>query len=258
MFGAIVALIGIFGNILATVVWRERLKSRINTNKSKSTIILLITLAIGNCILLVDFSLYDSLPSLVPHIKESRLYAWCYAYVLNPLFYVSVVSSIWTMAAITVNRFLMVALPIKVASLFSATRSYLLVSMLTIFSILVSLPEFFIYQVSNDVEAAGSAGGLVDERISLRNDSFFDGIPSSSSIEGLVQRSPFGNSKVVLDYEFWLHCIVLVLTPWLVMAVLNFLIIVFLRRQWDFREKFQSKIFLKPFFSFMINRIVSF
>ena len=205
---------------MTLMVWRERLKCP-NT-KSKSTIILLIMLAFGDCILLVDFGLYESLPTFFPSVKKHWLYAWCYARILNPTFYITIVSTIWTITAVTVNRFCLVALPIKAASLLTVARSYIAVLGISIFSVVVSIPEFFVFE-ANQLENNGTTIGVV------------------------VQRSSFGKSETALQYEFWLHCIVLVLTPWLIVAVLNFMIIVFLKRQWNFRKNFQSKCTLYTF-----------
>lgn len=207
-------VIGILGNIMTIMVWRERLKC--SNTKSKSAIILLIMLAFGDCILLFDFGLYESLPAFVPSVKKHWLYAWCYARILNPTFYVSIVATIWTITAVTANRFCMVALPTRAASMLTVGSSSIVVLGISVFSVFVSIPEFFVFE-AHQMENNATTIGVV------------------------IQRSSFGKSEAALQYEFWLHCIVLVLTPWLIVAVLNIMIIVFLKRRWNLRKTFRGK-----------------
>lgn len=150
-----------------------------------------IALGICDIMLLVTFLFHDTLPANNPELKQNYYYASIYAWFLFPMFFFSLVASIWMVISVTVNRFVMITFPTKVNVLYSRSRTKLGILAIITFAFCVNLPHFFTYEV--------------DEK---------DGKYQLNFTE-------YGHSEASINYEFWAHCIVLVLSPWLTIAVLN-------------------------------------
>jgi 7 transmembrane receptor (rhodopsin family). len=197
--GATLAIIGLIGNIISIIIWFRLNRSK--SRRNKSTALYFMTLAFCDSSLLVFFLLHDSLPSTVTSIKATYGFAVLYSWCFFPMFFFSLVCSIWMVVGVTVNRYIMIAFPTKVQKLYSNTRSKLGILGIIGFAFLVNLPHFFTFHV-------------------VEKDGGYYSLPTD-----------YGSSQHSINYEFWAHCIVLVLVPWAVIAILNGLIIFNLRKQ---------------------------
>lgn len=135
---------------------------------------------------------------------NNKTYASFFAWFAFPMMFFFVVSSIWMVVCVTLNRYLMIRYPTKVRNIYSGWRTHAIMALFLAFSFVVNIPHFFTYRVSES---------------------------------GSVVASDYGASKGSLMYEFWVHCIFLVLAPWFSIAVLNALIIRKLSQQ---MKKFQT------------------
>ena len=161
--------------------------------KNQSTGTYLIALGICDSGLLVFFILQDSLPALFPSLKDdSYSYAIFFCWFGFPLFFIFLVASIWLVVVVTLNRFIMIAFPMKVRMLYTAQRTYYSILGVIGFSSLVNIPHFFNYEPEK----------LTNEKWK-------------------VAITKFGSSEGSKNYEFWVHCIFIVLAPWITIAALN-------------------------------------
>ena len=157
---------------------------------------------------LLFFILHDTLPAVHPSLKSIYEYAAFYSWVAYPLFYFFVVASIWMMIGVTINRYIMVAFPTKVRVIYNTKNTALSIVVILLFSFTINVPHFF----SFSPQYIGNGSYLLGE-------------------------THFGVSEGVYKYDFWVHCIFLVLAPWFSILVLNILIIRQLRNQ---AEKFKN------------------
>jgi len=191
--GITLVLLGVTGNIISIIVWFRLNRSK--SRRNKSTALYFIVLAFCDISLLVFFFLHDSLPSAVRSIKTTFSFAILYSWFFFPMFFFSLVSSIFMIVGVTVNRYVMIAFPTKVQIFYSNTRSKNGILGIFTFAFFANLPHFF------NFHAVGKKG------------------------EYQITPTEYGSSQLSISYEFWAHCIALVLAPWSVIAVLNVLII---------------------------------
>ena len=161
----------------------------------------LIALALCDCGLLVFFLLSDTLKSNNPDLAHNFAYASFFAWFAFPIFFIFVVASIWMVVGVTLNRYIMIQFPTKVRKIYSTTRTYVSIGMFLGFSVIVNIPHYFTYHVP------------------FKNGTFS------------LELTEYGNTDGSKNYEFWVHCIFLVLAPWLSIVVLNSLIVYKLSQQ---------------------------
>ena len=197
--GATLAILGLIGNIISIIIWFRLNRSK--SRRNRSTALYFIILAFCDSSLLMFFLLHDSLPSAVTSIKTTFGFAALDSWFFFPMFFFSLVCSIWMVVGVTANRYVMIAFPTKVQKFYSNTRSKLGILGIFIFAFLANLPHFFTFHV-------------------IGKDDGYLSVPTE-----------YGASQDSINYEFWAHCIVLVLGPWAIIAILNFLIIFRIRKQ---------------------------
>ncbi|XP_012564736.2 FMRFamide receptor [Hydra vulgaris] len=207
--GLAVSICGLIGNFLSIFVWR-----RINNTKlrqSQSTGIYFIALALCDNGLIIFFVLKHSLMTLFPSLQdESYIYATFYCYFGSPFYSIFLIASAWLTVAVTLNRFLMIILPLKARSLCSPNRIYWSIFGLIIFSLVINIPQFLIFKTIR-----------VDET------------------KVVIVTTTFGSSK---NFELWLHCIFALLTPWILIAVLNTIVVYYLSVQRKELERINDDI----------------
>ena len=103
--GTAITAIGLLGNSLSILTW---LAIRRRLNHTSSTVIFFILLGIVDSCFLLSFFLSDSLPALLPHLKQSHTYTLLFSYILYPVFFFFLVLSIWVIVAMTADRFALV------------------------------------------------------------------------------------------------------------------------------------------------------
>ncbi|KAH3839742.1 FMRFamide receptor-like [Dreissena polymorpha] len=192
IIGPIFVCLGLVGNILSVLVWRRR-KMRSSTGTY------LIGQAIADMGLLVFFMLTDSILKFWPSIATSSAYGAFFAYVGYPIFFLFVVCSIWFTVGVTVDRYIQVCWINKAKEMCSEKRAWIGLGLITLLCFFVNTPHFATYEPVPDVERNASDIGF--------------------------RFTEYGSSTGSINYEFWIHCMILVLVPWATIFTLNMLII---------------------------------
>ncbi len=171
------------------VIWTRIFRKNIGNNKS--TAIYLLFLAGADSGLLLFFLFTDSLPTGLPSVMVTEEFCFFYSYIGYPLFFFFIVASIWLIVGLTVNRFIMVTFPVKARVMCSNARAYLGSLAIIICSFVINFPHFFNYRPEKT---------------------------SEGYINGETEYAKRGDAK---RYEFWVHCMFLVLAPWILVAFFN-------------------------------------
>lgn len=191
--GIAICLIGIIGNLISICVWHRIMKSKRGSNNATS--IYLIVLGLVDTGLLFFFLITDTIPTNVPSVKATFSFAAFYSYFGYPIFFFFIVASIWLMIGVTATRFIMVKFPLKARDWCSPRRAYIGIATTLIGGFIINIPHFFNYH------------------------------PVKVGSEYELQMTKYGRSEYAQMYEFWVHCMFLVLAPWATIAILNACII---------------------------------
>lgn len=191
--GIPVSIIGLIGNFISVLVWSNIIKKQESSRKSAS--IYLITLAFVDSFLLICFLTYDSLPELFPAIKHNIHFVVFSCYAGYPLYFFSIVASIWMIIGVTVNRFIAVIFPYRAENYNSVIATRIVIFITIIFSFIINIPHFFNY---HPVIKNGTAS---------------------------IVLTSYGKTNGAQMYDLWVHCMFLVLVPWLAITIMNSLII---------------------------------
>jgi len=192
--GLTLCVIGLLGNTISILVWRRINKKRHDSGKSAG--MFLIALAVADSGLLIFFAMTESFQSIATKAKMTYYYVWFFCYIGFPMYFFFIVASIWMVISITYNRFIAVIFPHKTASLNTTKKSYGIIFGTLCFSFAINMPHFFnFHPVSNN------AGDWVAEK------------------------TDYGKTYGAAMYDFWAHCMLLVLIPWVLVSILNFLIV---------------------------------
>lgn len=210
--GGTVAIIGLIGNIISFCVWNRILKWKLRGNHS--TAIYFISLSVCDGAVLVFFLLTDTIKSNHPEIAKTYSYAAFYSWFGFPLFFIFLVASIWLVVGVTLNRFLMMFVPLKIHCFYSKRRTYWGIFAISMFSFLINIPHFFTYH------------------------------PKETNGTYMLVFTDYGESQGSINYEFWIHCMLLVLIPWFTIAMLNIsLICLIIKRTTKIKRNKESKTF---------------
>ena len=205
-----ISIFGLIGNIISIFVWKKINKKRSESGKSAG--IYLIALAICDSGLLLFFLMTESFLQIDPTLKNNLHYIQFHSYVGFPFYFFFIVSSIWIVICVTINRFIAVVYPHKAQDWNSLRMTYIIISTTLFFSFCINIPHFFNYHLV-----------------------LKDGNYSETWTETCTR---YGASKEAMYYDFWTHCMALVLIPWVTIFCLNIAII----RKLKYREKLQSNI----------------
>lgn len=198
--GTTICVTGIIGNIISVYIWR-RIAGK-SHQFCHSTAIYLFALGIVDIILLTLFFLTESLSTAAPSVKTSWTYAVAHAWILYPLLGIFTVASIWIIVGVTVNRWVLITFPLQSRALYTTKNTFIGLAAITLFASFVNVPHWFKYTAVKGVN--GTA---------------------------FINLTKYGSSDAYMRYELWGHCIVLVLVPWLTIAVLNVLMVKTLRNR---------------------------
>ncbi|XP_065064034.1 neuromedin-K receptor-like [Rhopilema esculentum] len=211
--GIPVCLLGILGNLVSIGVWMRFVRKRIGS--SPSSAIYFIALGIADTGLLVFFLLTDGFPKAFgSSMAKSYAFVWFHAYVGFPLFFFFIVASIWLLVGVTINRLIMVRFPLLGRRHCTVNRTCIAIGCILAFCFIINFPHFFNY-----------------EPIHSKHSSKARMIPTAYSQQGSAK-----------NYEFWVHCMFLVLAPWFSIAVLNaWLVITLLYKTKEFQELEQNQ-----------------
>ncbi|XP_057295293.1 FMRFamide receptor-like [Hydractinia symbiolongicarpus] len=210
-FGITLVAIGLIGNIICFFVWNRILKWRLRGNHS--TAIYFIALSVCDSAVLLFFLLTDTIKSNHPEIAKTYSYAVFYSWFGFPLFTIFLVTSVWLVVGVTLNRYLMMILPLKIHCFYSKRRTYWGIFAISMFSFLINIPHFFTYH------------------------------PKETNGTYMLAFTDYGESQGSINYEFWVHCMLLVLLPFFSIAFLNIsLVYLVLKRLKKMKNSAESKI----------------
>lgn len=192
IIGTIFVIVGIVGNILSVLIWSRK-------SMRTSTGVYLIAQALSDMGLLFFFFITDSLTMLVPSVKTSYAFGVFFSYIGYPIFFLFVVYSIWMTVGVTVDRYIQVCWFTKAKEMCSNKRAVVGIGIIAFLCFLINTPHFKTYYPipASDREPDDAAFDLTE----------------------------FGMTEGSKRYEFWVHCMFLVLVPWLTIFILNMLII---------------------------------
>ena len=186
--GITISILGLLGNALSIFIWLKIIKKNFGGNKS--TAIYLVALAVIDSGLLVFFLTDDSLPKLAPSLLTKASFCYFHSYVGFPFFFFCIAASIWLLVCVSLNRFIMVSFPVKAKTLCSTTRAYIGIGGTLLCCFLVNIPHFLNYR------------------------------PINAPGKSCISDTDYGKN-LAPGYEFWVHCIFLVLAPWAAIAFFN-------------------------------------
>ncbi|KAH9518835.1 hypothetical protein Btru_006371 [Bulinus truncatus] len=151
------------------------------------------------------FLLCDSAQAWSPDIVYSLPYGIFFAYIGFPMLFFTVVLSVWITVGLTVDRYIMVCWITSSKKYCNEKRAYMGLALITINSFIVNLPHFASFTHVDPSEHRG-------------NDT--TGAPLKT-----FQATAFGGGEGGQFYEFWIHCIILILIPWVSVLFMNIQII---------------------------------
>lgn len=198
--GIAISIIGLIGNCISILVWKRILSSNRSSLKTRNTGVYLIVLGFVDSSLLVFFLLQDSLKALFPSVNETYAFAVLYSYVFFPLFFFFIFASIWLVVSVTLDRYLL----ISKNRIVGVRKSLWGVVIVLFFGFTINFPHFFNYRPV-PLESATTS--------------------DDESVRWTYQATAYGRSMRCSEYEFWLHCMFIVIFPWLSILMLNFMII---------------------------------
>nr|XP_047127921.1 G-protein coupled receptor daf-37-like [Hydra vulgaris] len=190
--GVIFSFFGLLGNLVSVAIWKRINRKRCNDRKSAG--VYLITLNVTDSCLLVLFLSTEGLQTLMPNIIYGS-YTFFYTHVGIPLFYWYFCSSVWIVVFLTLNRLIAVLFPLRSKRLNSLTNTYIIISVVFFLSLVLNIPRFYNYQTL---------------------------FISNSSVYEVFNQTQI---KSFHSYEFGVHCMFLLFSPFLIISVLNSLII---------------------------------
>lgn len=192
VFGTIFMVIGLTGNSLSVLVWRRKAMR-------SSTGTYLIAQAVADSGLLAFFFITDTIKMIWPEIAKSYVYGSFFSYVGYPIFFLFVVCSIWLTVGVTVDRYIQVCWIIHAKTMCNDRRANVGIGIITCLCFIVNLPHFMTFKP------------IADDMRGPEEDAF--------------SYTDFGAGEGSMRYEFWVHCMFLVLVPWATIFMLNMLII---------------------------------
>ncbi|XP_052796146.1 FMRFamide receptor-like [Mya arenaria] len=185
--GIIFVIFGVVGNVLSIIVWRRpRMRSSTGTYLTGQ--------AVADLCLLIFFFLLNSLQKIAPSVMASSAYGEFFAYIGYPFFFLFVVCSIWFTVGVTVDRYIQVCWITRAKDMCNERRARMGLGVITLLCFIINAPHFATY-----------------EHVTGANPSF--------------RATEYGSGKGSQNYEFWIHCMILVLVPWATIFTLNMLII---------------------------------
>ena len=143
--GITLCIMGLIGNVISVIVWSKMIGKKLSSTSSTS--MFLIALAIADSGLLVFFLLTVSVQSISPSLKHQYDFNTFYAYFGFPMFFFFIVSSIWLVVGVAINRVIVVYYPMKVKSICTSAKTGISILVICLFCFVINIPHFFNYHV---------------------------------------------------------------------------------------------------------------
>ena len=196
--GNIVAVLGLIGNIFSMVVLLDcRMRS--------STSVYLFALAVSDSIILIAMTLFFALPAIYIYTGYLKPYMDFFPYMLPIAYPISLIAqmcSIYTTVSFTVERFIAVCRPLKAAEMCTIPRARRVVLGTFIFSVIYNIPRMLEYKVTY----------IFDSQANMTQAKY-------------VHTTLGKNATFRHIYFLYLHIPIMVLLPFLILAVFNTLLI---------------------------------
>ncbi|XP_065643131.1 chemerin-like receptor 1 [Hydra vulgaris] len=202
--GVSFSIFGLLGNFVSVAIWKRINRKRCNDRKSAG--VYLITLTVTDSCLLFLFLSTEALQALMPSIIHGS-YTFFYTHIGIPLFYWLFCSSVWIVVFLTINRFIAVLFPLRSKRLNNLTNTYIIIFVVFFLSLALNIPRFYNYQMLH---------------------------VSNSSVHEMFNQT---QTKSLHSYEFGVHCIFLLSSPFLIISVSNCSIIYKLCQKRGERER---------------------
>lgn len=172
---------------------------RSNKRRNQSTSMYLIALAYCNIGYLVLFLLVETLPVASEYIRDTYIFnaffSW-FGYPCISMFFIATVSLV---LVLTLNRWLFLMYPVRSGRLYTDNTTIFTIAITVCFSFLFSLPQFLTYH------------------------------PYPREVKNVAayesQLTKYGKSQAAVEFRMWCHFIFLTILPWILIALLDFLII---------------------------------
>ena len=198
--GNIISLLGIMGNILSiSVLANRRMRS--------STSYYLIALAVFDTVVLISMMLFLAIPTIGPATGLFQGYNKAYPYIhpfAYPIALISQTCSIYTTVAFTVERYIAVCKPLHAANMCTINRAKKVIVAVMACCILFNIPRMFEYEIH-----------VLEE---------FDPVTNTTHVRNV--RTSLGKNKLFKRvYFMYLHTIVMVILPFVVLLLLNIFLI---------------------------------
>ncbi|XP_005097278.2 G-protein coupled receptor daf-37 [Aplysia californica] len=190
--GPIVCILGLIGNVLSLITWcRPGMRS--------STGRYLTGQAVADFGVLLFFLLCDSVQFWAPSVGNSEVYGVFFCYIGYPFFFLTIICSIWFTVGVTVDRYIMVCWLTKAKRLCNERHANFGLLLITVNCFLINIPHF------------ASFSPVLDRAENDTGKTFV--------------HTDFEKGSGGQFYEFWIHCIILILIPWVSVLAMNIMII---------------------------------
>lgn len=214
----VICFAGMVGNVLAVIIW-NRPKLRSSTGRY------LTGQSVADFSVLLFFVLFDSILAWIPDIKYSPFYGYCYCYIFYPGLFFAVVCSVWFTVGVTIDRYILVCWITKAKQYCNLKRANLGLGLITFNAFIINFPNYLSY---TPVNPWGNDNG--------GNYTISDNNNINQSPENAMKLEPtervqafteteFFHSPSGQFYEFWIHCMILILIPWATVFSMNIMII---------------------------------
>ncbi|XP_052278765.1 probable G-protein coupled receptor 139 [Dreissena polymorpha] len=192
VFQIVMVCFGIVGNVLSMAVWSRK-------SMRSSTGIYFFGHSFVNIGFLSSFFITHGIADLLPNVALASPYGAFFAYAGFPMCHIFAVCSIWFTVGVNVDRYMQVCWINKAKKWCSLTKSLAHIGKIAAFGVVVNVPHFLMYEISP-----------VEER---------------NATDVAYRLTSFGESGLAEAYDLWLHCLALVVIPWILIFTLNILII---------------------------------
>lgn len=192
VIGPIVSLLGMAGNILAVVTWCR-------PSMVSSTGRWLTGQAVADFFVLFFFLVVDSLQAWRPDIVQDKVYGVFFCYIGYPFFFFFIITSIWFTVGVTTDRYIMVCWIARAKKICKTKYANFGMLLIAVNCFLINIPHFTSFTPRLDLPA--------------------------NSTGTAFEKTEFQKSSGGMFYEFWIHCIILILVPWVTVLSMNYQII---------------------------------
>lgn len=207
----IFCFIGMVGNVLAIITWNR-------PNMRSSTGRYLSGQAVADFAVLLFYLTIFSAQTWTPGVIYSPVYGFLYCYVFFPGLFFAVVCSVWYTVGVTIDRYILVCWITKAKQYCNVKRANFGLALITFNSFIINFPHYLSFTT-------------VDQSSIINNNN--DNSSSNASEAAMAtptkvktfKETEFYTGPSGQFYEFWIHCMILIIIPWVTVFSMNIMII---------------------------------